>query len=56
MLPCGLDEEGLPFGIQVVGRRGRDADLLRLGLALEEVFATSEATRTNPPALDQLAG
>jgi Asp-tRNA(Asn)/Glu-tRNA(Gln) amidotransferase A subunit family amidase len=56
VLPCGLDEEGLPFGVQVVGRRGRDAELLRLGLALEAVFAASEATRTKPPALDQLAG
>src|SRR5512138_1985069 len=33
VLPCGSDEDGLPFGLQIVGRRGQDAALLRLGLA-----------------------
>ncbi|NIA68974.1 amidase [Pelagibius litoralis] len=39
VLPCGLDENGLPFGLQFVGRKGRDRELLRLGLALEEALA-----------------
>ncbi len=56
VLPCGLDEEGLPFGLQIVGRRGRDADLLRLGLALEAVLAESESTRSYKPDLGQLIG
>jgi Asp-tRNA(Asn)/Glu-tRNA(Gln) amidotransferase A subunit family amidase len=55
VLPCGLDGEGLPFGLQIVGRRGGDAELLRLGLALEEAFA-SIATMAQPrPRLDNLA-
>jgi amidase len=47
VLPCGLDDEGLPFGLQIVGRRGRDAELLALGLALEEAFA-ADATMSTP--------
>jgi Asp-tRNA(Asn)/Glu-tRNA(Gln) amidotransferase A subunit family amidase len=56
VLPCGLDDEGLPFGLQIVGRQGRDADLLRLGLALEGAFAGSEITRAYRPDLGQLTG
>ncbi|MEK9755329.1 MAG: amidase family protein, partial [Rhodospirillaceae bacterium] len=38
-LPCGVDEEGMPFGFQVVGPRRSDAFLLRVGKALETLFA-----------------
>ena len=55
VLPCGLDEEGLPFGLQIVGRRGRDAELLRLGLALEEALAETAITRRPQPALHALS-
>ena len=55
VLPCGLDEEGLPFGLQIVGRQGRDADLLRLGLALEAAFADDPAMRRPQPDLQSLA-
>jgi Asp-tRNA(Asn)/Glu-tRNA(Gln) amidotransferase A subunit family amidase len=54
VLPCGCDDEGLPFGLQIVGRRGRDAELLSLGLALEEALAGSPATRRPTPPLDRL--
>lgn len=37
-LPCGVDEKGLPFGIQVVGKRWDEARLLGIGLALEAAF------------------
>lgn len=30
-IPCGLDPEGLPIGLQLVGRIGSDAQLLRVG-------------------------
>ncbi len=56
VLPCGVDEDGLPFGLQIVGRRGRDADLLRLGLALEAAFADDELLRRPLPDLAALAG
>src|SRR3546814_5004622 len=26
VLPCGVDDEGLPFGLQIVGRRGRRSE------------------------------
>lgn len=55
VLPCGLDDEGLPFGLQIVGRRGGDAELLRLGLALEEAFSGSEALRRPLPDLAALS-
>jgi len=38
-LPCGVDEEGMPFGFQVVGPRRSDAFLLRVAKALETIFA-----------------
>ncbi|WP_366554902.1 amidase [Aquibaculum sediminis] len=37
-LPCGTDENGLPFGIQVVGKRFEEAKLLSVGLALEQAL------------------
>ncbi len=49
VLPCGLDEAGLPFGLQLVGRYGRDAELLRLGLALEAALAEDDLTRAYKP-------
>lgn len=50
VLPCGLDEDGLPFGLQIVGRRGGDAALLAVGLALEEALAdTAIGARPRPP-------
>lgn len=34
-LPCGRSEAGLPCGLQLVGRTGRTADLVRLAFACE---------------------
>ena len=34
-IPCGHTSEGLPIGAQLVGRRGRTADLLTLGSTIE---------------------
>lgn len=50
VLPCGLDEEGLPFGLQIVGRNGKDAELLSLGLALEAALAGADLTRAYRPS------
>ncbi len=38
-LPCGRDDHGMPFGIQVVGSFGGDAALLDVAAALEEALA-----------------
>ena len=38
-LPAGLDEYGMPFGLQVIGRTYADRRLLSVAKALEEGFA-----------------
>ena len=38
-LPCGRDDHGMPFGLQVVGRFGGDIELLDTAEALERAFA-----------------
>ena len=38
-LPCGLDEQGLPVGLQMVGPAFADRWLLRAGILAEEVLA-----------------
>ncbi len=34
-VPCGFTPGGLPVGLQIVGRRGRDRDVLELAHAFE---------------------
>ncbi len=33
-VPAGTDEDGLPFGVQLAGRRGDEAALLQLAASL----------------------
>ena len=35
-VPCGFTQGGLPIGLQIVGRRGDDAGVLRLAHAFEQ--------------------
>jgi Asp-tRNA(Asn)/Glu-tRNA(Gln) amidotransferase A subunit family amidase len=49
-LPVGTDRSGMPFGLQVVGRKGGDARLLAIAAALEE--ALSGDPRTARPVPD----
>jgi amidase len=42
-VPCGFSADGLPVGLQIVGRRHRDADVLALARAFEQ--ATQFARR-----------
>lgn len=53
-LPCGRDEHGMPFGLQVIGRLRGDAALLSAALALEEAFAGDASLRRPRPDLDAL--
>ncbi len=55
-IPCGLDAEGLPFGLQIVGRRGSDLKVLRIAAALEEAFASDPETARPVPDWKKLAG
>jgi Asp-tRNA(Asn)/Glu-tRNA(Gln) amidotransferase A subunit family amidase len=36
-VPAGLDAHGLPVGLQIIGRRLRDADVLAVAAALEQI-------------------
>lgn len=38
-VPCGWDADGLPIGLQIVGRRWREDTVLRIGRAVEVVLA-----------------
>lgn len=54
-LPCGRDEHGMPFGLQLVGRLHGDGALLGAAQALEAAFA-DDATLARPlPELSRLA-
>jgi Asp-tRNA(Asn)/Glu-tRNA(Gln) amidotransferase A subunit family amidase len=50
-LPCGVDEHGMPFGIQVLGPRGGDRKVLEVAKALEAVFAMNQVTKRPVPDL-----
>ena len=51
-VPCGFTRDGLPVGLQIVGRRGQDAAVLRAAAAFE--LAAPWADRL-PPVLGALA-
>jgi amidase len=53
-LPCGVDQNGMPFGIQVVGGYGRDAELAAMALALEQAMASNAATARPVPDFTKL--
>ncbi len=47
-LPCGLDNQAMPFGIQIVGPRHSDAKLLRFSRSLESALVQDGLGRTLP--------
>lgn len=48
-LPVGLDRNGMPFGLQIVGPRGGDAKVLAVAAALEAVLAGDPLTARPVP-------
>jgi Asp-tRNA(Asn)/Glu-tRNA(Gln) amidotransferase A subunit family amidase len=52
-LPCGLDPQGTPFGIQVVGPMHGDRFTLGVAHALEQVFAADPVLRRPVPDLER---
>jgi amidase len=55
-LPCGLDEQGTPFGIQVIGRMYGDQRLLSAAAALERAFAEDALVARPTPDITRLTG
>ena len=35
-LPCGFDSQGLPTGMQIIGKHFDEATILRIGFAYEQ--------------------
>ena len=55
-LPCGYDHLGLPFGVQLVGKRRADCELLEIGMALENAFSKTPGLERSVPHLEELTG
>jgi Asp-tRNA(Asn)/Glu-tRNA(Gln) amidotransferase A subunit family amidase len=53
-LPVGLDQSGMPFGLQIVGPRGGDALVLAAAAALEALLAGDPRTARPVPDLARL--
>ncbi|CAB3686307.1 Acylamidase [Paraburkholderia rhynchosiae] len=53
-LPCGLDDAGMPFGLQIVGPFHGDRKTLAVAHAMEQVFAQSPVLRRPRPDLSKL--
>jgi amidase len=51
-VPCGFAPGGLPVGLQIVGRRGRDRDVLALAYAFEQRTRFAER---RPPVVARFA-
>ncbi len=54
-LPVGLDDHGMPFGLQIVGPRGGDAKVLAVAAALERALAGDPLTARPVPDIARLA-
>ncbi|MGY4507270.1 amidase [Bradyrhizobium sp. USDA 3650] len=54
-IPLGLDEAGLPFGLQIVGQRGGDAAVLAVAASLEAAFVGDAQLCRPAPDLARLA-
>jgi amidase len=49
-VPCGFTDDGLPVGLQIVGRRGDDAGVLRVARAFEDATGVGRVRPVMDPA------
>jgi amidase len=54
-LPVGCDRAGMPFGLQIIGPRGGDAQVLAVAGALEAMLAGDPRTARPVPDIERLA-
>ena len=54
VIPCGLDQTGMPFGIQILSAPGNDRLVAEVAKALEIVLANNKATQRPVPDLGKL--
>ena len=54
VLPCGLDDQKMPFGIQILSAPGRDRLVVEVAKALEDVLASHPTTMRPIPDLAKL--
>jgi Asp-tRNA(Asn)/Glu-tRNA(Gln) amidotransferase A subunit family amidase len=54
-LPCGLDEAGTPFGVQVIGPAFGETDLLSSAIAIEAAFTADPLLARPVPDIPALA-
>ena len=50
-VPCGFTEDGLPIGLQIVGRHQDDWGVLQLAYAFEQATRTGQRHPTDPSEL-----
>ncbi len=55
VLPCGVDHNGMPFGIQLIGPNGSDNKVLAAARALESILNTNEKTARAVPDISALS-
>ena len=55
VIPCGLDHQGMPFGIQILSAPGNDRLVSEVAKALEIVLAEALKTSRPLPDIDTLA-
>jgi len=55
VLPCGLDDDEMPFGIQILSAPGNDRLVIEVAKGLEAVLAKNTITKRPMPNLDKLS-
>ena len=55
VLPCGVDDNNMPFGIQVLGPPGNDRLIIEVARALEATLSEHTITQQPKPNLDRLS-